>query len=223
MSMQHVALRKALIASLTSLAIVTTTSSVFAQLPSVNASTIKDIVGELSSDWYEGRGVNTAQNRVARARLVEELEARGVTPAGTEGFLQPWEINGQVGANVIGVLYPYQEATSDLPTVLLSAHYDGPTQTSNLCFGSDLSPDSGISNICNGAADNMTGVGSILAILDLVVEQIDTPVAIAFWDGEEDNTTDNSLLSGHKGTDAERSASGSSEEANAGQSARTRS
>ena len=142
--------------------------------------------------------------------MIEELKQRGLEPGGTSGFLQPfaylagYNYGDRMGANVIGILYPNRIKTDQKPTVLLSAHYDGALHYEESkenhfdCFVLDYKGDfnNNWSEICNSAVDNITGVAAILAIVDMVAEEISSPIAVAFWDGEEDTQTLNSIPGG---------------------------
>lgn len=146
----------------------------------VSPETVCGLTELLASDAYAGRVVGSSENAATRQRLVSELEARGVTPAGASGFLQSFSVSGTNESaqvhNIVGIYDP--AGVGGAPTVLLSAHYDGIP----VC---DTVSAPGISSVCNAAADNMTGVAAILGILDVVGPDLTTPIAVAFWDGEE--------------------------------------
>jgi Zn-dependent M28 family amino/carboxypeptidase len=63
----------------------------------ITADAIRAHVRFLASDLLEGRGPGTRGDALAQAYIASELEALGLRPAGTQGFLQPFDIVGVDG------------------------------------------------------------------------------------------------------------------------------
>lgn len=60
----------------------------------IDADVLRAHVRFLASDLLEGRGPGTRGDRLAQAYIAAELESLGLKPAGSEGFLQPFDIIG---------------------------------------------------------------------------------------------------------------------------------
>jgi len=63
----------------------------------IRADAIRSHVRFLASDLLEGRGPGTRGDALAEAYVASQLEALGLRPAGSEGFLQPFDIVGVDG------------------------------------------------------------------------------------------------------------------------------
>src|SRR5262249_59008294 len=63
----------------------------------ITADLIRAHVRFLASDLLEGRSPATRGDALAESYIAAQLESLGVRPAGTEGFLQPFEIVGVDG------------------------------------------------------------------------------------------------------------------------------
>ncbi|MGZ6164426.1 MAG: M28 family peptidase [Myxococcaceae bacterium] len=63
----------------------------------IRADAIRAHVRFLASDLLEGRGPGTRGDALAEAYVASQLEALGLRPAGTQGFLQPFDIVGVDG------------------------------------------------------------------------------------------------------------------------------
>jgi len=63
----------------------------------ITADAIRAHVRFLASDLLEGRGPGTRGDALAQAYIASELESLGLRPAGTQGFLQPFDIVGVDG------------------------------------------------------------------------------------------------------------------------------
>ena len=63
----------------------------------ITADSIRAHVRFLSSDLLEGRGPGTRGDTLAETYIASQLEALGLKPAGTQGFLQPFDIVGVQG------------------------------------------------------------------------------------------------------------------------------
>jgi len=64
---------------------------------SITAEEIRAHVRFLASDLLEGRGPGTRGDALAEGYIASQLESLGLRPAGTEGFLQPFDIVGVDG------------------------------------------------------------------------------------------------------------------------------
>lgn len=138
--------------------------------PAINQEgRIKEDVTFLASDKLEGRQTGTKGEKAAADYIKKRFEELGLSPKGTEGFLQPFtfkpktnpheevkfDVNGDgtiTGNNVIGFIDNKAENT-----VIIGAHFD------HLGFGGEgsLYRDS-IKAIHNGADDNASGVAILL-------------------------------------------------------------
>jgi Zn-dependent M28 family amino/carboxypeptidase len=63
----------------------------------ITADAIRAHVRFLASDLLEGRGPGTRGDALAQAYIASQLEALGLQPAGSQGFLQPFDIVGVDG------------------------------------------------------------------------------------------------------------------------------
>jgi len=63
----------------------------------ITADVIRAHVRFLASDLLEGRGPGTRGDALAQAYIAAQLEGLGLRPAGTQGFLQPFDIVGVNG------------------------------------------------------------------------------------------------------------------------------
>lgn len=63
----------------------------------ITADAIRAHVRFLASDLLEGRGPGTRGDALAQSYIAAQLEALGLRPAGTQGFLQPFDIVGVDG------------------------------------------------------------------------------------------------------------------------------
>ncbi|MFQ6045649.1 MAG: M20/M25/M40 family metallo-hydrolase [Gemmatimonadales bacterium] len=121
----------------------------------------------LAADAREGRGVGTTGLDSAAAYVARQFGVIGLTPAGSEGFFQPFEIDPSAPAvahagigrtavkNVVGMIPGRGPLASQV--VVLGAHYD------HLGLGGmgSLDPDS-IGIVHNGADDNASGTAALL-------------------------------------------------------------
>jgi Zn-dependent M28 family amino/carboxypeptidase len=71
-------------------------TSLFAER-AITADAIRAHVRFLASDLLEGRGPGTRGDALAQSYIAAQLEALGLRPAGTQGFLQPFDIIGVEG------------------------------------------------------------------------------------------------------------------------------
>lgn len=147
----------------------------------IEPRTIQASVETLASDAYEGRGSGADGGRRAGEWLAEQLEAIGVAPAGTEGYFQPFEAQGQRMRNVVATI-PGREPDEQ---VVIGAHYD------HLGLGhqeGSLDLLRGRGKIHNGADDNASGTAAILEIARAFKASGETPrrrIVFVWFDGEE--------------------------------------
>ncbi|MFT4031909.1 MAG: M20/M25/M40 family metallo-hydrolase [Siphonobacter sp.] len=136
--------------------------SLFAQLPTVEM--ISKHVHYLASDKMKGRGTGSKENAKAARYIQKHFKRYGLTPLGTEGYLQPFTAKVRrvvvpdslrKAANVIGFLDNGAEYT-----IVIGAHYDHlglGRQGSSLAKNPQ-------GQIHNGADDNASGVAGLLEL-----------------------------------------------------------
>lgn len=145
----------------------------------------------LASDSLSGREVGTEGERMAAEYIINEMKAAGISPMGTEGFLQsffvkdadnphsqPGEEEGEegiTGYNVIGFLDNPGEKI-----VVIGAHYD------HLGMGDFSSLHRGESEVHNGADDNASGVAAMLHLARILSKkELQSDVLFIGFSGEE--------------------------------------
>jgi hypothetical protein len=146
------------------------------------------VVKKLASKKIAGRDNTTPGSLLAQTYLIRKLRrlSVGLNGGGTEDahFKQDFTYNGQTGTNLLGVI-PGGDLAGEY--VMIGAHYDHLDSRSDgagNCFAGGAVG----SEICNGAADNASGVAATLAIAK-AIRKLGTPrrsVILAFWDAEED-------------------------------------
>ncbi len=147
----------------------------------IEPRTIQASVETLASDAYEGRGSGADGGRRAGEWLAEQLGAIGLAPAGTEGYFQPFEAQGQRMRNVVATI-PGREPGEQ---VVIGAHYD------HLGLGhqeGSLDLLRGRGRVHNGADDNASGTAAILEIARAFKASGETPrrrIVFVWFDGEE--------------------------------------
>jgi Zn-dependent M28 family amino/carboxypeptidase len=113
------------------------------------AQLMRDVT-TLAAPAMEGRRVGTAGGMKARAFLVERFAQIGLTPAGADGYLQPFTAvqrdERAAAANVLG-----RVAGTDprARTIVITAHYDHEGMRGGAIY--------------HGADDNASGVAALLA------------------------------------------------------------
>lgn len=136
---------------------------------------IKDI-RTLSSDKFEGRRVGTKGSRLAQFYIIDRFKQAGLQQFNTS-YEYPFYFQDR-GKQVMATnLYGYIKGKSD-SIIVISAHYDhlGIRQNAQ-----------GTDSIYNGADDNASGVGSLLAILGYFKKHTPAHTLIfAAFDGEEE-------------------------------------
>jgi Zn-dependent M28 family amino/carboxypeptidase len=148
--------------------------------PTAAGIDVADIVGTLASDEFAGRNDGTDGWRLAQeyiaGQLAEIAEPAFADLTGLAGYIQEGP-----SVNVAGII-----RGSELPEeyVVIGAHYDGLGDAGDGCRILDPATDT----ICNGAADNATGVATVLAVAHEIAESGPPrrSLLIAFWDREED-------------------------------------
>jgi hypothetical protein len=123
----------------------------------------------LADDLLEGRLSGSVGERCAAEYIAVEFERIGLAPGGVQGgYLQPVSLRtvmnphapAGVGMNVVGVLEGSDPELRD-ETVVLGAHHDHLGRGE--LFGSLATADDPDDAIHNGADDNASGVGVLLA------------------------------------------------------------
>lgn len=129
-------------------------ATLYAQQPIDSVNLMKDIK-TLSSDAYEGRATGTKGNRQAQLYIIDRFRQVGIQPY--NGTYEYSFFFQQGTKRIMGTnLYGYIQGKSD-SVYVISAHFDhlGNTGWAN-----------GADSIYNGADDNASGVGGLLAIAD---------------------------------------------------------
>jgi hypothetical protein len=149
---------------------------------------LRTVVKKLSGKQFAGRDNGTPGSVSAQTWLVRKLRrlGEGLNGGGTDdaAYKQAFTHLGQSGTNLLAVM-----RGSDLADeyVMLGAHYDHLNSRSTEAGECFASGEAG-GEICNGAADNASGVAATLAIAK-AIKKIGPPrrsVILAFWDAEED-------------------------------------
>ena len=143
--------------------------------PAVNTRRMSDLVKELASPKYAGRLPGTAGDRLSLNVIVDEFKAIGLSPAGTQDYVQPFtttivEPDGEshgnpenpllgermATSNVIGIIPGNDPELSD-EIMIISAHRDHLGQT----------PD-GVHY--PGANDDLSGLASVMELARLFMQ-----------------------------------------------------
>ena len=146
----------------------------------------------LADDALEGRLSGSVGERCAAEYIALEFERIGLAPGGEGGgYLQPVELQSVVtahvpagrGMNVIGVLEG-SDPNLRSEAVVLGAHHDHLGHGE--IFGSLAGPADGDDDIHNGADDNASGVGTLIAVAEaLAVSPPARSVVFVTFSGEE--------------------------------------
>jgi Peptidase family M28 len=149
---------------------------------------LRSVVGKLAAKRLAGRDNATPGSLAARTYLIRRLRrlgtglnAGGKTDA---AYQQPFTYLGQTGTNILAVM-PGSDLASEY--VMIGAHYDHLDSRSNDAGRCSAGAAVG-GEVCNGAADNASGVAATLAIAK-AIKKVGPPrrsVILAFWDAEED-------------------------------------
>lgn len=144
--------------------------SSYAHASDITPDEVAAIVHTLASDEMAGRRAGEEGAAMARSWLKNWLVQEGFAPAGAnDSFEQTFE----EGINLLAV-----SQAGQTPKIILSAHYD---HTGTHCRAHPAA----LSNICNGAADNATGVALALLVAKQLKAVSNIPFAITLWDAEE--------------------------------------
>ena len=146
----------------------------------------------LADDALEGRLSGSVGERCAAEYIALEFERIGLSPGGEGGgYLQPVELQSVVtahapegrGMNVIGVLEG-SDPNLRSEAVVLGAHHDHLGHGE--IFGSLAGPADGDDDIHNGADDNASGVGALIAVAEaLAASPPARSVVFVTFSGEE--------------------------------------
>ena len=146
------------------------------------------VIKKLASKKLAGRDNATPESLLAQTYLIRKLRrlGPGLNGGGTDdaAYKQAFNFNGQSGTNLLGVI-PGTDLAAEY--VMIGAHYDHldtRSDGSGNCFANGAPG----GEICNGAADNASGVGATLAIGKAIKKLGPTrrSIILAFWDAEED-------------------------------------
>jgi hypothetical protein len=148
---------------------------------------LRTVVKKLSGKKFAGRDNTTPGSLAAQTYLIRKLRRLGTgLGGGTDdaAYKQAFTYDGQTGTNILGVI-PGSDLADEY--VMIGAHYDHLDSRSNgagECFADGATG----SEVCNGAADNASGVAATLAIAKVIKKIGPTrrSVILAFWDAEED-------------------------------------
>ncbi|MEZ4944818.1 MAG: M28 family peptidase [Cyclobacteriaceae bacterium] len=155
---------------------------------------LKKDVTFLASDELEGREIGTDGEKKAAAYLVDRFKEIGLTPAGTDNYIQEFEVTPAqnpheqakvgtggdsltiVGTNIIGMIdNPGDEI------IIIGAHFD------HLGYGGVSSLYRGDSLVHNGADDNASGVAVMIQLAELLKkEQLQKDILFIGFSGEEE-------------------------------------
>ena len=149
---------------------------------------LRSVVSKLASEKLAGRDNTTPGSLAAQTYLIRKLRRLGQGANGggrsDAAYKQPFTHLGQTGTNLVAVM-PGGDLAGEY--VMIGAHYDHLDSRSDAtghCFAAGEAGH----EICNGAADNASGVAATLAIAQ-AIKKLGKPrrsVILAFWDAEED-------------------------------------
>lgn len=149
---------------------------------------LRSVVRKLTGEKLAGRDNTTQGSLHAQTYLVRKLRRLGAGLNGSgiddAAYKQAFTHLGQSGTNLLAVI-PGTDLANEY--VMIGAHYDHLDSRSNgtgQCFANGAVG----SEICNGAADNASGVAATLAIAKAIKKLGPTrrSLILAFWDAEED-------------------------------------
>ena len=140
-------------------------TTLFAQLSFDSTVLIRNLK-DLSSDVMEGRKAGTEGGKKAQTYIIDQLKKSGIEPF-VSHYVQSFALSSGEGANILAMIPGKQKET-----IVISAHYDH----------------LGIRNqaVFNGADDNASGVGALLAMAQYFKKNPPQHRLIfAFFDAEE--------------------------------------
>ncbi len=139
---------------------------------------VKQHVGALADDTFEGRESGSRGNRAAGIYIIERLKKLGMPGGGPKASYYQ-DFGGY--HNILGFVEGRDPALND-QVIVIGAHYD------HVGYGSSRSSLGPIGFIHNGADDNASGVAALLEVADALYQMPERPrrsILFAFWDGEE--------------------------------------
>jgi hypothetical protein len=148
---------------------------------------LRTVVKKLAAKKVAGRDNGTAGSLEAQTYLIRKLRrlGPGLSGGGTDdaSYRQAFTQDGESGTNLLAVI-PGTELPDEY--VMIGAHYDHLDSRSNASGGCAAGGEPG-GEVCNGAADNASGVAATLAIAKAAKKLGPRrSLILAFWDAEED-------------------------------------
>lgn len=149
---------------------------------------LRTVVKKLAGKKFTGRDNTTPGSLSAQTYLIRKLRrlAVGLNGGGTDdaAYKQAFTHLGQTGTNLLAVM-PGSDLADEY--VMIGAHYDHLDSRSTGEGGCFAAGEPG-GEICNGAADNASGVAATLAIAKAIKKAggARRSVILALWDAEED-------------------------------------
>jgi hypothetical protein len=160
---------------------------------------LRTVVKKLAGAKFVGRDNSTPGSLAAQTYLIRKLRrlGPGLNGGGTDdaAYQQPFTHLGQSGTNLLAVM-PGSDLASEY--VMIGAHYDH-LDSRSTGEGSCFAAGAVGGEICNGAADNASGVAATLAIAK-AIKKTGPPrrsVILAFWDAEEDQLNGSGYYAAH--------------------------
>jgi len=144
---------------------------------SITGGELHDAVAFLADDAREGREAGKPGGQAAAEFLRGELDKLGLTPAGSDGFFQPF---GEGYRNLLAE-WP-ADAAADAEIIVIGAHYD------HVGYGNKRNARDEPGIIHNGADDNASGTAAVLEIAEaftVLARPTRRKVLFALWDAEE--------------------------------------
>ncbi len=184
---------------------------VFVHAVAQDINQLKKDVSFLASDELEGREIGFKGEEEAASYLAKRFEAIGLTPKGTNGYIQEFSVKPSnnpheeikvgekgdstiIGHNVVG----YIDNGAD-NIVIIGAHFD------HLGFGGISSLYKGERAVHNGADDNASGTASIIQIAELLKNKNNNSnYLIVAFSGEEQGLWGSNYYSKHATIDMEK-------------------
>jgi aminopeptidase YwaD len=160
---------------------------------------LRSTVRKLSSRALAGRDNDTPGSIDSQTYLIRKLRrlGPGLNGGGTDdaAYKQAFAHLGQTGTNLLAVI-PGSDLAAEY--VMIGAHYDHLDSRSDgagNCFANGAVGGS----VCNGAADNASGVAATLAIAKAIKKfgPARRSIILAFWDSEEDGLVGSNYYSTH--------------------------
>jgi hypothetical protein len=149
---------------------------------------LRTVINRLAGKKFEGRDNGTPGSLAAQTYLIRKLRrlGEGLNGGGKEdaAYQQAFTYESESGTNLLAVM-PGTDLAGEY--VMIGAHYDHLDSRSDAGGGCLAEGEPG-GEVCNGAADNASGVAATLAIAK-ALKKAGPPrrsVILAFWDAEED-------------------------------------